>query len=142
VVGAAFGFGDEDAEVAEPGGDGALFDFLDGALDFDGLGGPGFGEESFGEEGALGGVFDDVHGIVGLTIGEGQQGGCCAERLKGGGLLKDGLGGEAACVFAVGVGDGEGAQENTFDFSERGGAGFNVVTALEGGLAELFAEDG
>jgi hypothetical protein len=142
VVGAAFSFGDEDAEVAQLGRYGALLDFLDGALDFDGLGRLGFGEKGLGEESALSGVFDDVHGIVCLAIGKGNEGWSRAKLLEPGGLLEDCFGGEAAGLFAVRVGDGEGAEEDALDFGEGGGARFDVVAALEGGLAELFAEDG
>jgi hypothetical protein len=130
VVGAAFGFGDEDAQVAQFGLDGAFFDLLDGALDFDGLGGLGLGKEGFGEESALGGVFDDVHGVVCLAISEGKEGWSGTQLLEPGGLLEDGLGGEAAGIFAVGVGDGEGAEEDTLDFSEGGHARFDVVAAF------------
>jgi hypothetical protein len=142
VVGAAFGFGDEDAEVAQLGRDGALLDLLDCALDFDGLRRLGFGKESFGEESALGGIFDDFHGIVCLTIGESEEGLGGTKRFKAGGLLKDGLGGKAAGLFAVGVGDGEGAEQNAFYFGEGCSARLDAVATFEGGLAKLFAKHG
>jgi hypothetical protein len=82
VVGAAFSFGDEDAEVAQLGRYGALLDFLDGALDFDGLGRLCLRKKRLGEEGALGWVLNDVHGIVCLTIGESKQGWGCAQLFK------------------------------------------------------------
>jgi hypothetical protein len=82
VVGAAFSFGDEDAEVAQLGRYGALLDFLDGALDFDGLGRLCLRKKRLGEESALGGVFDDVHRVVGLAIGESKQGWGCAQLFK------------------------------------------------------------
>ena len=111
VVSLALGLGDEDAEVAQLGRDRALFDFLDGALDFDGLGGLRFSEESFGEESPLGGVFDDVHRIVCLAIGESKEGRRGAKLLEPCRLLQDGVCGEAAGLFAVRVSDGEGAQQ-------------------------------
>lgn len=142
VIGLAFGFGDEGAEVAELRRDGAFFDFLNCALDFDGLGKLCLRKKRFGEKSALGGVFDDVHWVAGLAIGECDEGWRGAERLKESGLLENGLRREAAGVFAVGVGDGEGTQENALDFSEGGGARLDVVAALEGGLAKLFAKHG
>jgi hypothetical protein len=82
VVGAAFGFGDEDAEIAQLGRYRALLDLLNGALDFDGLRSFRFGQKCLGEESALGGVFDDVHRVVGLAIGESKQGWGCAQLFK------------------------------------------------------------
>jgi len=62
--------------------------------------------------------------------------------LKPGGLVGKSLGGEAAGVFVLGVADGEGAEEDALDLGEGGGAGFDVVAAAKGSLAELFAENG
>jgi len=66
-VATALGFGDEGAELALPVLDGTLLDLLDGAADFAGFRRLDFGEEGFGQEGALGLVVDDLHGVAGLA---------------------------------------------------------------------------
>jgi hypothetical protein len=141
-VGIALGFSDLGAELAEPGGDPALLDLLDGALDL-GLGGRvGFAEEGLRQEGALGRVLDYIHGILRLAEGERLKCRMRGKMLKPGGLVLDGLGGDAAGFGVVRVNGGECAEEDAFDFGEGGGARLDAVAALEGGLAELFAEDG
>ena len=99
-------------------------------------------EQGLGQQGALGRVFDHVHGVAGLAAGERLQGREGAKMLKPSGLLGEGLGGEAAGALDLGVGDGEGAEQDPLDFSEGGGASFDVVAAAESGLAQLFAQDG
>ena len=45
-------------------------------------------------------------------------------------------------MLELGVGDGQGAEQDPLDLGERCGAGFDVVAAAERGLAQLFAQDG
>ena len=61
--------------------------------------------------------------------------------LKPGRLLDDGLGGKAARVFAFGVGDGQGAEQDTLHFCKDAGFNFDVVAATQRGLANLFSEN-
>jgi len=68
-VAAAFGFGDEGAELALAVLESALMNLLDGAADFAGFRGLDFGEERFCKERALGLVVDDLHGVAGLSGG-------------------------------------------------------------------------
>lgn len=70
VVGAALGLGDEGAELALTMLDGALVDLLNCTTDFNGIGGLNFGQKRLGEQGALGLVFDNFHGVAGLTAGQ------------------------------------------------------------------------
>jgi hypothetical protein len=141
-IATAFGFGDEDAELALARLDGMLLDFLDSAEDFGLFRGLGFVQQHLGQHGALGGIFDDFHGVAGVTAGKGLKSWKCAKMLKPCGLVEDGFGGEAAGLFAFRVCDGQGAKEDAFNFAEGGGAGLDVVAATESGLAKLFAKNG
>ena len=79
---AALRLGNQGSQVAEAGGDGTLLNFLDCALDFALFGWLDFGQESLGQQGPLTFVFDDVHGIGGLSSSQGLHGCKCAKRLK------------------------------------------------------------
>ena len=141
-VASPFGFANLRAHLPLASDHGALLNLLDGAEDFVDFRGLGFSKECFREEGALRGVFDGFHGVCGSARGEGLQGAVSAEVLKPCGLLGDGGGGGAARGFKLGIGDGEGAKQNSLHFRECGGAGFDAVATFESGLTQFLAQDG
>lgn len=74
IVSTALCLGYAGAELALAVLDGALLEFLDGALDFRFHGGLRLLEQSFGEQRALGRIFDGIHWIAGGARGQGQEG--------------------------------------------------------------------
>ena len=142
VVAAALGFGDEGAEVAQAAFNGPLLDLLDGALDFVLLGWFGLSQQRLGQQSLLRRVFDHVHGVVGLAVGERLHGRKGAKVLKPGRLPVERIGRQSARRLVFRVGDGQSSEQHPLHFAERSGARLDAVATAERGLAQFLAQDG
>ena len=141
-VAASFGFGNEGAELALAALHGVLLDLLDRASDFTGIGRLDFSQKRLCQQGALGRVFDNFHGVAGPAGGQCLERRKCAKMLKPCWLLSKSLSGEPTRVPIFGVIDGQRAEQNPLNLRERGRAHFHVIAAAEGCLPEFFAKDG